>query len=115
MKVTLTKVYRTTKSKDGKPLTTKQGKAYERVSIKTQEHGDKWLSGFGASWNEGWNEGDTINVNVEQAGQYLNFSKVDPMEDIEARLARLETAVFSDKSGPTDEDPIHIDNDDLPF
>lgn len=102
MKAVLTKVYRTNKDKQGNKLKTKDGREYERISIKTQEHGDKWLSGFGAPWNDSWNEGDIVNVNVETRGEYLNFSKVDPMEEVESRLKRLEDAVFS--KGPIIED-----------
>jgi hypothetical protein len=122
MQVHLTKVYRTKQDKAGNQLKTKQGKPYERISIKTQEHGDRWLSGFGASWNEGWNDDDTVNVTVEENGQYLNFSKADPVDELEARVKRLEDKVFGTGPGMKvvppegpDDDGIRVDDDDLPF
>ena len=40
----------------------------------TREHGEKWLSGFGNKDNAGWNVGDDVEIDVEQKGEYLNFS-----------------------------------------
>lgn len=108
MKITLTKVYRTNRDKQGNLLKTKDGRPYERISIRTQEHGDKWISGFSAPWNDNWNEGDVINANVETRGDYLNFSKIDPMEDFESRLKALEAVVFN-------KDLPNNSLDDLPF
>ena len=69
-KVTLTFVRRT-------PKTSASGKPYTSLSIKTQEHGDKYLSGFGNKDNEGWNEGDTVEIEtkevVKDGKTYLNF------------------------------------------
>lgn len=116
MKLTLTKVFRTKKDKAGNPLKTKDGRAYERISIKAEEYGDRYLSGFGGGWNDNWNEGDIVNANVEEVQgkdgkEYLNFSKLDPMEDFEARLKLLEDKVF----GNTDAPDVHVDDDDVPF
>ncbi len=117
MKLTLKRVIRRQKDKAGNKLLTKAGKEYERVSIQTEEHGDKWLSGFGSSWNDNWNEGDVVNAKVEQKGEYLNFSKEDPMEGFDARLKRLEDEVFGSKTkAPDDGAPdIQIEDDDIPF
>jgi hypothetical protein len=111
MKVTLTKVYRNTKDKNGVDLKTKDGRPYTRVSIKTQEHGDKWLSGFGAEWNSFWNEGDTVNIEVKENGQYLNFERINELDEIRSRLTALEDAVFNNKMQPTD---FGIPPEDLP-
>ena len=67
MQVTLNYVKRT-------PKTSQAGKPYTSLSIKTNEHGEKWLSGFGNKDNENWNTGDTVEIEVEQKGEYLNFS-----------------------------------------
>jgi len=117
MKVTLSKVYRTNKNKAGELLKTKDGRAYERISIKTQEHGDKWLSGFGGNWNDFWNEGDSVNINVETRGEYLNFSKVDPIEDLTARVLSLENQMknLGKPGAATDSPDIQIDDSDIPY
>lgn len=113
MQVTITRIFRTTTDKKtGQPLINKNGKPYERVGIQTQEYGDKWLSGFGAAWNSYWKEGDTVNIEVEEKGQYINFEKVDELEEIRARLKILEDFVFAAKSHtPTDD----VNVDDIPF
>ena len=67
MQVTLNYVKRT-------PKTSQAGKPYTSLSIKTNEHGEKWLSGFGNKDNQNWAEGDTVEIEVEQKGEYLNFS-----------------------------------------
>lgn len=74
MKVTLTGVWHNATNKDGKPFISKKGKPYERCSIKTQEHGDRYLSGFGNKTTKGWNVGDAVEIIVEESGNFLNFS-----------------------------------------
>jgi hypothetical protein len=75
-KLTLTQVTRTQRtSKDGKPFTS--------LTIKANEYGQKFLSGFGNKANENWKEGDVVEVEniVEKPGVnkkgeavvYLNF------------------------------------------
>jgi len=119
-KLTLVNVYRTTTNKEGEKLINRNGKPYERVSIKAEEKGDKWISGFGSRSNQNWAEGDVVEVNVVQNGEYLNFetprSSVSPqalddlkvkIENIESRLSKLEMG----KEEPTSDD----NNPDLPF
>lgn len=72
-KVTLTKIYKTNKDKEGNELKSKKGFPYTRMSIKTEEHGDKWVSGFENKDNKDWKEGDTVEIEVKENGQYLNF------------------------------------------
>lgn len=68
MKVNLTSVKRV-------PLTSKStGKPFTSLRITTQQHGDSQLSGFGNKDNEHWNVGMEVDIDVEQKGQYLNFS-----------------------------------------
>lgn len=66
--VTLTQVSRKekTSSKTGRPFTS--------LGIRTQEHGEQWLSGFGNKDNVSWKVGDKVEIIVEQKGEYLNFS-----------------------------------------
>lgn len=93
MKLTITKVHRADKNKDGQPYISKKGQPYTRVGIKTEEYGDRWLSGFGNQDNEMWNVGDTVEVEVEESGQYLNFSnqkKKVSREEFDNLLARVE-------------------------
>lgn len=80
-KLTLTFVGRYTTKKDGTPLVGKTGKPYTSLRIKCNEYGDKYLSGFDGAATQGWKEGDVVEVEVEQKGEYLNFS-VPRKEDI---------------------------------
>lgn len=72
-KLTLTKVYTTNKDKEGNELKSKKGIPYTRMSIKAQEYGDKWISGFQNKDNKDWKEGDTVEVEIKENGEYLNF------------------------------------------
>ena len=107
MQITLTKLFRTNKNKDGELLMGKNGKNYERLSIQCQEYGDKWISGFGGQWNSYWNEGDKINIEIKEVTSgdktYLNFEKIDQNKLIEDRLSKLEDAVFGNKMTPVQE------------
>lgn len=82
MKVKLTQVYVTDKDKNGNPLMTKNNKPYTRMSIKTEQHGDKWISGFQNRTNANWKAGDEVDVVIKENGQYLNFEtpKVENMQ-----------------------------------
>lgn len=77
MQETLTFVKRTTTDKAGKTLTGKNGKPYTRLSIKTKEHGEQWLSGFDSKDTAQWSEGQQVEIEVtevEKDGKkYLNF------------------------------------------
>ena len=68
MQVTLTGVYREQKTSQ------RTGKPFTSLRIQTQEHGDKWLSGFGNQDNANWDKGQTVEIEVEQKGEYLNFN-----------------------------------------
>lgn len=99
MKLTLTKVYRSDKDKNGKPLVSKKDqKPYTKIAIKCQEYGERWLSGFGAKWNDYWNEGDIVEAEVEENGEYLNLKRINPLADLTKRVLALEKAVYQ---GPT--------------
>lgn len=89
-KLTVSKIAKFTTNKEGKPLMTKAGKPYTSVRIQALEHGEKWLSGFGGPWNDSWQEGTEVTVEVTQNGQYLNFSKVNTEAILLERINKLE-------------------------
>lgn len=87
-KVTLTKIF--TKEE----ISPRTQKPYTRMSIKTQEHGDRWISGFQNKGNANWREGDTVEILLETTKkddkEYLNFS-LPKMEDVqEEKLSKIE-------------------------
>lgn len=90
-KVTLTKIYTTDKDKQDNPLKSKDGKPYTRMSIKTQEHGDKWISGFQNSVNKNWKEGDEVEVTIKQNGEYLNFETPKKDDKVVEMLSQVLT------------------------
>lgn len=73
-KHTLTFVGRYTTKKDGTPLVSSTGKPYTSLRIKTNAHGDQYLSGFDNAATKNWKVGDEVEIEVEQKGEYLNFS-----------------------------------------
>lgn len=70
--LTLTSIKRFDKDKDGKLLMTRDGRPYVRLVIGTKEY-EKTLSGFDGPATKDWKEGETVEVEVEQKGDYLNF------------------------------------------
>ena len=93
MKVKLTGVWHNAKNKAGQPFISKTGKPYERCSIKTEEHGDKYLSGFGNKTTKEWQVGEEVDLIVEEKGDFLNFSlpKVEGGSSLDKEtLMRLE-------------------------
>lgn len=66
--VTLVRVLRTTQE-------TKYG-VKPKLVIKTEQHGDKWLSSFKLGGTENWAEGDVVRINVQEKGDFLNFEPV---------------------------------------
>lgn len=100
MKTTLTQVTRQDKESPKGP--------YVRIMIKTQEHGDKLLSGFGNAYNDQWKKGDTVNIEVKEVVKgditYLNFEAVKPVKtDVKEnpavlnKLAELEQLIVGIK------------------
>jgi hypothetical protein len=89
MKYTITALTRKTTKKDGTPLITKDGRPYAMLSIKTQEHGDKWLSGFENSISKNWTVGTTAEFNVVPNGEYLNFEIPKPEDALKAAIEAL--------------------------
>ena len=67
MQVTITAIKRT--DRVGKL----SGKAFVGVGLKCDKYGEQWLSGFGGPENADWKAGDTVEIEVETKGKYLNF------------------------------------------
>lgn len=104
MQVTLRKIARFENDKNGNPLRTKDGKPYQSVRVQTEEHGDKWLSGFGNKTTDTWVEGSKVEVLVEQKGEYLNFKMPTAnnvaniaLQDLTARVVKLEEILLKNE------------------
>jgi len=65
--VKITSVFREEKT------SARTGKPFTSLRIKTNEYGQKWLSGFGTKDNASWKEGDTVEIVIVEKGEYLNF------------------------------------------
>lgn len=89
MEVNLTKVIRQTTDKKGDALKTKDGRNYTRLLLKTTEYGDKFISGFDNAATKAWKEGDKVEVEVEQKGEYLNFKVPKPEDKSNEQLTWL--------------------------
>lgn len=70
MEVTITAIKRTPR------IAKASGKPFVSVGIKTNVHGDKWLSGFADIHNADWEEGDIAHIEVETKGEYTNFKAI---------------------------------------
>lgn len=57
------------------------GKPFVSVGIKTDQHGDQWLSGFANVDNADWEVGSLADIEVEQKGEYLNFKNGAPRSE----------------------------------
>lgn len=109
--VTLTRVFRKDKE-------TRYG-IKQQVGIQTKEHGDKWLSSFKTQGTEDWQEGMTVNINIQEKGDFLNFTPVldgstrsAGSSELDARITRLENEVFGGNTTPSQapqEDVIQAD------
>jgi len=119
--VRLTKVFRDS-------IDTKYGMR-AKVAIQTETHGDKWLSALlptnATAGTEDWAPGDTVNIDVIEKGEFLNFKPNGPSKggsssstgpSLESRVVRLEAQVFGgatvSASAPAEETVIQAD--DLP-
>ena len=102
MKITITKIIRSDKSKDGKPFITKDGRPYTRIAIQTNEHGSKWLSGFEGFMTKNWAEGQEVEVDVEVKGDYLNFKVLSETGKIWKELNRQASEIVNLKKAVAD-------------
>lgn len=86
MKYTLTQVKKYTKDANGKPYIAQsgpnKGKPYTRMNIQVQEYGDRWISLFGNSRNDGWRAGDQVELEITEKTvgdkTYLNAEMPKP-------------------------------------
>lgn len=85
-KVTLTYVSAT-------PKVSKAGKPYTSLSIKTVEHGERYINGFQNKVNKNWKEGDEVNVSITEkeynGKMYLSFEVPDMTTDLLAEVNAL--------------------------
>ena len=117
MKYKLTKVFRTTKDKEGNELKTRDNRPYERLAVKVAEHGDKWISGFGGKGNTYWKEGDEVEINIEQKGEYLNFSMPnvwDAIKDLQKKIKVLEDMMLGKDEAKEIDKLLEIEEEDIP-
>lgn len=92
-KVEITGVWINEKDKNGNPFISKKGIAYKKMSIKTKEYGDKYLSGFCNKQNENWKSGDVVEILVTENGQYLNFEVPKKEEVLGNEIEQLKTSI----------------------
>jgi hypothetical protein len=85
----ITKIYRNTQDKDGNPLTTRDGRPYEKVALKVERFGDRYVSGFGNPHNKDWQVGDEVDIIIEEKGEYLNFIMPGSKKAGEAQLGMI--------------------------
>ena len=121
-KLTITKIFKSDKDKNGNLLKTKDGRAYSKLAIKTKEYGDKWISGFLGYWNENWVEGQIVGAVVEPNGDFLNLKKPEPVAELEARVKELEKNMAIMMNMPQNdggrgdyEEHGHVEDKSLPF
>lgn len=117
----ITRVFISDKKKDGTPLIDKNGKAYRKIAIKCDKYGDKWLSSFINRQDDdmnSWKEGDVVNVEVEENGDFLNFRVPTKLDLLESRILKLEKEMLELKGDVYEsegEKEAIIEADDLPF
>ena len=138
MELVLTKIHRSNKDKDGNAYMTKEApgrpsRPYERVGIQVndEKYTGKWLSGFGNRENAGWQVGDTVDIEVEPNGLYLNFKGLSQEDKMWKEIGRqgrelirikLELADIRRNFGEVPDDEVNkelaeetIKSEDLPF
>jgi len=112
----------------GKSGTGKNGKPYQLIGIKTTEHGDEWMNGFGSDITTQWKKGDKVSIIIYEEDYngktYKKFKLPNASAALEERVAKLEDQVkFLAKkvgitsSAPLKEEPLPVigDNGDDPF
>ena len=72
----------------------KTGKAYTSVGIKTEEHGEKWINGFGNDSTKLWNKGDKIDLEITDDPKWgLQFKALKVTDVLSGRVEQLEKKV----------------------
>lgn len=92
MKVIIRKIYR------GEQLV--KGINKPKIAIKTDSHGESWVSSLNVKGTEAWKEGQEVEIDVTpkvtDKGTYYNFNLPGQGGNaaLEARVKKLEDAVF---------------------
>jgi CYTH domain-containing protein len=96
-KVTITQLYRNDTDKNGNPLINKKtNQPYRKIVLQTKEYGDRYITGFCNEENSSWKVGDTVKIEIEQKGEYLNIKtqsktvKRQEFEELSKRVDNLE-------------------------
>jgi hypothetical protein len=55
-------------------VSAKTGRPFTSLGIKTEEHQERWLSGFENDITKNWKIGDVVEIELTTKGDYLNFS-----------------------------------------
>jgi hypothetical protein len=115
-KVKIVQVYTSDKKKTGEEYKTKDGREFWRVGIKTDRHGQTWLSTncFKADAPEmSLNKGDEIDIVVTEQNGFQNFKIPGRLDKLEARIEQLENAVYGSAAPEPQEQQEQII--DIPF
>jgi hypothetical protein len=91
-KITLTKVFVNHESKDGKPFKT----PLVNITFTSEEGKELRASSFVATDSPAlnWKGGDSVELEFEKNGEYLNFKAPKLVDALEARVKALEDVVF---------------------
>jgi hypothetical protein len=73
-KITIARLSFIEKDKEGNPLRTKDGKPYTRCLLDATD--GRKISGFANPTSRTWQQGDEVEVEIEQKGDYWNFKTV---------------------------------------
>jgi hypothetical protein len=110
IKVTLTRVH-------WGSVTTANGPV-DKVGIKTDVHGEKWLSAFESKFNSkqlrALKQGDAVNIVVQQNGDFLNFRLANKTDMLEAEVAMIKAHLGLDKATPQKPAPAEAPSQDEP-
>lgn len=114
-KIKITRVFRGKQAFTDKK--TGVAKEADKIGIKTDKYGDKWISSFKVQGTENWKEGDEVEIFIEKKGDYLNFTLSPSIgattAALEARVAKLEDFVFGKKENSVAQTTVAPDEDDF--
>ncbi len=94
--VKITQVSIQDKKKDGTALVTKKGEKFWKVGIKTDKFGDDWFSALAFKPDDAvmnLQQGDEVEIIIEQNGEFKNFKLPSRLDKLETRLALVEGKV----------------------
>lgn len=122
--LTLSKVYKSDKNKDGEPFKAKDGKKFWKVAVKFSEYGEEWFSCLAFREDDKvmqLEEGEMVNVILTENNGFKNFKLPTRIDMLELRLERLERALkdssveLPDQTAKEREEMNSIDPDSIPF